>query len=70
MLAAGHDGPAGSLAMFWHNQTRAVNYDGPTVITDVATMPAISADSLVLVGIHSQLGHQHRTRQGRVLLRR
>jgi hypothetical protein len=29
--------------------------DGPNVITDVATMPAASADSLALAGIHARL---------------
>ncbi|HEV2375142.1 MAG TPA: transposase [Streptosporangiaceae bacterium] len=32
--------------------------DGPNVITDVATMPATSADTLALAGIHDRLEHR------------
>ena len=35
--------------------TETCSADGPNVITDVATMPATSADTLALAGIHSRL---------------
>ncbi|MFC4117379.1 hypothetical protein [Nonomuraea zeae] len=35
--------------------TETCSGDGPNVITDVATMPATSADTEVLPGIHTRL---------------
>ena len=32
--------------------------DGPNVITDVATMPATSADTAAVAGIHARLEHR------------
>ena len=37
--------------------TETCSDDGPNVITDVATMPAASADTLALAGIHARLEH-------------
>ena len=38
--------------------TETCSDDGPNVITDVATMPATSADTLALAGIHARLEHR------------
>src|SRR5437763_9049830 len=35
--------------------TETCSADGPNIITDVATMPATSAGTLALAGIHSRL---------------
>ena len=38
--------------------TETCSDDGPNIITDVATMPATSADTLALAGIHARLEHR------------
>ncbi len=38
--------------------TETCSGDGPNVITDVATMPATSADTAALNGIHARLAHR------------
>ena len=38
--------------------TETCSDDGPNVITDVATMPATSADTAALAGIHARLEHR------------
>src|SRR5690349_2673447 len=38
--------------------TETCSEDGPNVITDVATMPATSAGTLALAGIHARLEHR------------
>jgi transposase len=38
--------------------TETCSADGPNVITDVATMPATSADTAAVAGIHARLGHR------------
>jgi transposase len=51
-------GPVTSWTGYLAHVTETCPDDGPNVITDVATMPANSADSAAMAGIHARLEHR------------
>ena len=51
-------GPVTSWTGYLAHVTETCSDDGPNVITDVATMPANSADSAAVAGIHARLEHR------------